>query len=105
MFVLFCACLINTIDIVVQVSAMILRITVTLLLIAQCSWSVPVDQLYSFGISEGDQELLSTSINAGPTQSVSFSNGFSFYNISRFLFRVSFTRKIVCKHSIHSMQA
>ena len=75
-----------TIDILVQVSAMILRITVTLLLIARCSWSVPVDQLYSFGISEGDQEFLSTSINAGPTQSVSFSNGFSFITSLDFYF-------------------
>ena len=83
---------------------MILRITVTLLLIAQCSWSVPVDQLYSFGISEGDQEFLSTSINAGPTQSVSFSNGFSFYNISRFLFHVSFTRKN-CMQARHPFNA
>ena len=67
------------------------RIAVALLLIVQYSRSIPLDQFYPFGANVGDQELLSDSINAGTQPSVFISNGFSFYNISRFYFHVSLT--------------
>ena len=65
---------------------MILKITATLLLISQCSLSIPLDQFYPFGISEGDQELSSDFVNA---RRIFFSGGFSFYNRSIFSLYVS----------------
>ena len=62
---------------------MILGITVALLLIAQCSWCIPVSQFYPFGPSEGDQQ------NFSSPQSIFLSNGFSFYNSSVFSLSVS----------------
>ena len=87
-------CIIYTVIVtatVIQVFMMILRITFALLLIAQCSRSIPLDQFYPFGANEGDQELSSNSINTGTLRSVFFSNGFSFYNISMYYFHVSLT--------------
>ena len=65
---------------------MILKITAILLLISQCSWSIPLEQFYPFGISEGDQELSSDFVNA---RFIFFSGGFSFYNRSISLLYVS----------------
>ena len=84
-----CMCVIYIVTaLTIQVFMMILRITVALLLIVQYSRSIPLDQFYPFGANEGDQELSS---NTGTLRSVFISNGFSFYNISRFHFRVSLT--------------
>lgn len=68
---------------------MMLRITVTLLLITQCSWSIPLDQFYPFGASEGDQQIFSSFSNPGFPRSIFFSSGFSFYNRSMFFLSVS----------------
>jgi len=59
---------------------MILKIAAALLLISQCSLSIPLNQFYPFGISEGDQELSSDDFVAA--RFVFFSGGFSFYNRS-----------------------
>ena len=67
---------------------MILKITVALLLITRCSWSIPLDQFYPFGISEGDQELSS---DTAFSRFIFFSSGFSFYNQSTSTFHVSLT--------------
>ena len=82
-----CMCVIYIVTTtVIQVSMMILRITVALLLIVQYSSSIPLDQFYPFGANEGDQELSS---NSGTPEYIPFSNGFSFYNSSKFYFYVS----------------
>ena len=59
---------------------MILKIAAALLLISQCSLSIPLNQFYPFGISEGDQVFSSDDFVAA--QFVFFSSGFSFYNRS-----------------------
>ena len=69
---------------------MILRIIIALLLIAQYSWCIPVDQFYPFGASEGDQQIFSNFFSPGFPQSLFLSNGFSFYNRSIFSLSVSF---------------
>ena len=84
-----CMCVIYIVTAtVIQVFMMILRLTVALLLIAQYSRSIPLDQFYPFGANEGDQELSS---NTGILRFIFLSNRFSFYNISRFQYHVSLT--------------
>ena len=73
---------------------MILKITAALLLISQCSLSIPLDQFYPFGISERDQELSSDFVNS---RRIFFSGSFSFYGRSISSLYVSLVRKCV-KH-------
>ena len=76
---------------------MILKITAALLLISQCSLSIPLDQFYPFGNSEGDQELSSDFVDA---QRIFFSDGFSFYGRSIFSLYVSLVmQKKYVKHT------
>jgi len=58
---------------------------VALLLIAQYSWCIPLDQFYPFGTTEGDQELS----NSGFSRFIS-SPRFSFFGISRSFLYVSY---------------